>query len=219
MRPHLSDPQVVDVLVRDFHKFTMGRWGKPFLGKRWRTVTLVRKTLPPQRWQVKAAQVYLPDRKGPTARTYWLIVARNVQTKEVKYFVSDAPPRTALLTLMKVAFTRAGVEHAFRLAKTEVGFDHYEGRHYRGLMRHMALCQLVMLFVAEQTGRLRGEKPGGDDGADGAGAEHDVPLVAGAAVGAATGPASVVRHLLSPGQEQGRPRIPPQVSEEARVAL
>jgi hypothetical protein len=31
VRPHLSDPQVVDVLVRDFHKFTMGRWGKPFL--------------------------------------------------------------------------------------------------------------------------------------------------------------------------------------------
>jgi SRSO17 transposase len=154
------------------------RWGKPFLGKRWRTVTLARKTLPPQVWQVKAGQVYLPDRHGPTARTYWLIVARNVQTREVKYFVSNAPPRTALATLMRVAFTRAGIEHAFRLAKTEIGFSHYEGRHYLGLMRHMTLCQLVMLFVAEQTDRLRGEKPGGDDGADGAGVERGVPRVA-----------------------------------------
>ncbi len=96
----------------------------------------------------------------------------------MKYFVSNAPPRTALLTLMKVAFTRAGVEHVFRLAKTEVGFGHFEGRSYAGLMRHMTLCQLVLLFAAEQTGRLRGEKPGRDDRADGAGVEHAVPRVA-----------------------------------------
>ncbi len=96
----------------------------------------------------------------------------------MKYFVSNAPPKTALLTLMKVAFTRAGVEHVFRPAKTEVGFGHFEGRSYKGLMRHMTLCQLVLLFAAEQTGRLRGEKSGGDDRADGAGVEHAVPRVA-----------------------------------------
>jgi hypothetical protein len=31
IKPHLSDPKVVEVLVRDFHKFTLGRWDKPFL--------------------------------------------------------------------------------------------------------------------------------------------------------------------------------------------
>jgi len=40
-----------------------------------------------------------------------LIVARSPVTGEIKYFVSNAPPRTALTTLMKVAFTRAGIEH------------------------------------------------------------------------------------------------------------
>jgi SRSO17 transposase len=155
-----------------------GKWSKPFKGKPWKKVRLARKTLADQVWEVRAAQVYLSRDGRPTDRTYWLIVARSPVTGEVKYFVSNAPPRTALLTLLKVAFTRAGVEHVFRLAKTEVGFGHFEGRSYRGLMRHMTLCQLVLLFAAEQTDRLRGEKPAGDGRADGAGAQHAVPRVA-----------------------------------------
>jgi SRSO17 transposase len=133
-------------------------WGKPFLGKKWRKIKLARKTLPAQVWEIKSAQVHLARDGSPTDRTYWLIVARNVGTHEIKYFISNAPPKTAVTTLMKVAFTRAGVEHCFRIVKSEIGFSHFEGRSYRGLLRHMTLCQLVMLFVAEQTTRLRGEK-------------------------------------------------------------
>lgn len=155
-----------------------GRYSKRFRGKPWKRIKLARKTLGPQTWEVRAAQVHLARDGRPLARTHWLIVARNVATGEVKHFVSNAPPRTALATLLKVAFTRAGVEHVFRLAKTEIGFGHFEGRSYKGLMRHMALCQLMLLFCSEQTDRLRGEKPGGDGGADGAGVEHAVPRVA-----------------------------------------
>ncbi len=155
-----------------------GRFAKPFKGQPWTTIKLARKTLADQVWEVRAAQVYLARGGRPTERTYWLIVARSTRTDEMKYFVSNAPPKTGLLTLMKVAFTRAGVEHVFRLAKTEIGFGHFEGRSYRGLMRHMTLCQLVLLFAAEQTDRLRGEKPGGDDRTDRAGVEHAVPRVA-----------------------------------------
>jgi SRSO17 transposase len=155
-----------------------GKWSKPFKGKPWKKVRLSRKTLGDQVWEVRAAQVHLSRDGQPLIRTHWLIVARNPRTGEVKYFVSNAPPRTALKTLLKVAFTRAGVEHLFRLAKSEIGFGHFEGRIYQGLMRHMTLCQLVLLFAAEQTGRLRGEKSGGDGGADGAGIEHAVSRVA-----------------------------------------
>ena len=80
----------------------------------------------------------------PTPRTYWLIVARNVATGEIKYFVSNAPPKTRLLTLLKVAFSRWNVEHVFRLAKTEIGFSHFEGRSWKGLLRHMILCQAML---------------------------------------------------------------------------
>ena len=161
--------------------------GKPFKGKPWRRVRLARKTLADQVWEVRAAQVYLSRDGRPTDRTYWLVLARNCRTGEVKYFVSNAPPRTALLTLMRVAFTRAGVEHVFRLAKTEVGFGHFEGRSYRGLMRHLTLCQLVLLFAAEQADRLRGEKPRRHDRAGGPGAQHVMPVLAPAPVQAVAG--------------------------------
>lgn len=155
-------------------------WGKPFRNQDWQTVRLTRQTLAPQEWKVKAAQVHLQFDGKPSDRTYWLIVARNTETGEIKYFVSNAPPKTRLLVLLKVAFCRWKVEHAFRLVKSEIGFTHFEGRRWKGLLRHMILCQAVLLFVAEQTTRLRGEKSGADDGADGPGAEHDLPAVAAA---------------------------------------
>ena len=152
--------------------------GKPFQHQKWQTVHLSRQTLAPQTWKVKAQQVYLQKEGQPTDRTYWLIVAKNAQTNEIKYFVSNAPPKTNLLTLLKVAFSRWNVEHAFRLAKTEIGFGHFEGRSWKGLLRHMILCQAVLLFVAEQTDQLRGEKSRADDGANRPGLEHPLPPLA-----------------------------------------
>jgi SRSO17 transposase len=144
-----------------------------------------KENVPPARGSSLETQVYLQRDGRPTDRTYWLIVARNVETAEVKYFVSNAPPKTKLLTLLKVAFSRWSVEHAFRLAKTEIGFGHFEGRSWKGLLRHMILCQAVMLFVAEQTNRLRiggeacrGEKSTAHDGADGPGAQYHLPALA-----------------------------------------
>jgi SRSO17 transposase len=179
-------------------------WGKPFAGKKWWNIRLQRKTLPPQTWQIKAAQLYLARDGSPTDRTYWLIVAKSVQTQEIKYFVSNAPPKTAVTTLMKVAFTRAGVEHCLRIVKSEIGFAHFEGRSYKGLSRHMTLCQLVMLFIAEQTTRLRGEKSTGDDGTSRAGAEHAVSSVAPRPLQALAHCTRRVGHSIPPSQKQCR---------------
>ena len=158
----------------------VARWSKAFILEPWRAFTLARQTLAPQVWHARAAQVWLRDPKTqrPCDRTHWLIHAWDQRTGEHKYFVSNAPPGTPLEVLLKVAFSRAHVEHIFRVAKTELGMDHYEGRSYLGLMRHLVLCQLVLLFLAEATDRLRGEKPGPDAGADGAGAQRLVPALA-----------------------------------------
>ena len=194
--------------------------GKPFRTQKWQRVELARQTLGPQAWDVKAGQVHLQRDGQPTDRTYWLIVARNVASGEVKYFVSNAPPHTPLPTLLKVAFSRWGVEHAFRLAETEVGFGHFEGRSWLGLLRHMVLCQVVMLFVAEQTGRLRGEKPaGGDDGAGGPGDERRVSAVARPPSGHAGRPARGRGDPLPPAAERRRQTVETRVGRETRVAL
>ena len=161
--------------------------GKPFRKKKWRTITLPHQTEGPAIWRAKAGLVHLSKDGLPTERKYWLIVAKNEKTGEAKYFVSNAPPKTALKRLLRVAFRRWHVEHAFRVAKSEIGFTHYEGRNYLGLMRHLILCQLVMLFVAEQTDRLRGEKSRDHHGADGPGAERDLPPLAATQLQAARG--------------------------------
>jgi SRSO17 transposase len=117
-------------------------------------------------------------RVGGAARShvYRLVVAINEATAEVKYFVSNAtaPP---LRRVLAVAFRRATIEHCFRVAKTEAGLSHYEGRQYGGLVRHLLLALIVLGFVAEHTQRLRGEKPAGDDGAGVPGAERTLSEV------------------------------------------
>jgi SRSO17 transposase len=143
----------------------LARYSSVWYQQNWQGVSLSRLTLDKQEWEVRAGQVYLLRRGELTDRTYWLIVARNLATGEVKYFISNAPADTPLEKLLRVAFTRWNVEHAFRVVKSEVGFGHYEGRSYVALMRHMILCLIVMEFVAEHTDRLRGGKSGDHDGA------------------------------------------------------
>jgi SRSO17 transposase len=58
---------------------------------------------------------------------YRLVVAINEATAEVKYFVSNATTQP-LRRVLAVAFRRATIEHCFRVAKTEAGLSHYEGR-------------------------------------------------------------------------------------------
>jgi SRSO17 transposase len=157
---------------------------RQFRGQQWQVLRLARQTQAPQIWRVKAARVWLHGEDGWSAGMYWLIWASNDETGEEKFFISNAPEEASLQTLVRVAFRRWNVEHAFRLAKTELGFSHYEGRNYQGLMRHLSLCQMAMTFAADQTDRLRGEKSGGHAGAGVPGNEPGVPQMAAAAVGA-----------------------------------
>ena len=144
----------------------LARFSPAWNHRDWQSVSLARLTLDAQEWEVRAGQVYLLRRGELSERTHWLIVARNLATGEIKYFISNAPVDTPLEKLLRVAFTRWNVEHTFRVAKSEIGFDHFEGRSYVALMRHMILCLLVMGFVAEHTDRLRKKKSGDHHGAD-----------------------------------------------------
>ncbi len=141
------------------------RHSPAFVQQPWQTFWLPRQTLGEQGWQAKAVRVWLSVDKKPSAKSYWLIWARNERTGEEKYFVSNAPEGASLRRLLLVAFSRWNVEHGFRVSKSELGFRHFEGRNYVALMRHMTLCLLMLTFVAAQTQRLRKKKSRGNDGA------------------------------------------------------
>jgi len=133
--------------------------------RRGRRFVFRRETQAGQWWRAKAAAVRVEG------RAYTLVAAINQATAEVKYLVTNATGEP-LRRVLAVAFRRATVEHSFRLGKREAGLTHYEGRQHVGLMRHLILSLVVMGFVSVHTGRLRGGKPTGDQGAGVPGAER-----------------------------------------------
>lgn len=149
-----------------------------FADQWWRVVRVPHQTEADAAWEVKAARVKFRRDGRATAGEYWLIVARSRSTEEVKYFASNAGAEVPIARLVLVAFTRWNVDHAFRVAKTEAGLAHYEGRSYVGLTRHQILCLLVVGFVSSHADGLRGEKPGGHGRAGVPGSQRPVRRVA-----------------------------------------
>jgi SRSO17 transposase len=117
----------------------------------------------PMVWEVKHAWFYPNGTDNLPMAPLHLIVARSVlEPEKIKFFVADAPRDTPLTILLHVAFSRWRVERCFEDQKTELGFDHFEGRSYIGLMRHQIVTALTHLFLS----RVRqewGEKESGVD--------------------------------------------------------
>ena len=148
------------------------RFSKAFTQQPWRRVHIKDTTRGACVWEVKSAMVYLvaKDANGkscPTDRSYWLIVARNVETGEIKYFASNASEIASLEEMLRVAFARWHVEMWFERAKQECGFGAFEVRTYQSLIRHWLCSRIGMYLLATETTQLRGKKPGDHAGASG----------------------------------------------------
>ena len=105
----------------------------------------------PEVWEIKWAEFWRKEGHGLPGRRHCLIVARNVLTKELKFFLANRVPGNggvALRWLLRVAFGRWSVESCFRQAKEELGMDHYEVRGWRCIHRHFYVTQLSHLFCA-----------------------------------------------------------------------
>jgi SRSO17 transposase len=195
------------------------RHSPAFLGQRWQRVKLAQQTGGQQVWEVKAAQVWQVQDQQWSQRTYGLLWTKNVASGEEKYFWSNAPATASVRTLVRVGFRRWNVEHAIRLAKSEIGLTHYEGRDYTALLRHQTWCLLMLTFVAEHSERLRGEKCGGDEGAGVRGVEPVVPGVAGDGAGDESPPVSFsADRLPSAAQPRGTDVSPARQAQAKSVA-
>lgn len=121
---------------------------KPTARKGWERVVIRQETGGVAVWKYRACEVFAARHRQR------LVIAVNAATGEVKYFVTNDRRRSGR-TVLRVAFRRAVVEHLFRVAKQEVGFTHFEGRNYRGLMRHLTLALVVLGFVSVHAAGLR----------------------------------------------------------------
>ena len=107
----------------------------------------------PEVWEI---QWHTCWRKSTTSKMLskqcTLIVAKNVLTDEVKYFLSNRVPGRdgwTLRRILRVAFGRWAVEGCFREAKEELGLDHFECRGWRCIHRHLYAAILSQLFCAK----------------------------------------------------------------------
>ncbi len=123
---------------------------------RWRRITWRDGTKGPLQARFAAVRVRVAD--GPAVRLaghaaqhlpgeeVWL-VGEHRFSGERKYYLSNLPPDTKLKQLASLIKARWVCEQAHQQLKEELGLDHYEGRSWRGLHRHVLLTLIAYLFL------------------------------------------------------------------------
>jgi SRSO17 transposase len=83
---------------------------------------------------------------GPAS---WLMIRRSLQTedREIKFYLSNAPETVSISEIAWAGCQRWSIEVDFKLAKGEVGLDHYELTKYRGWYHHITLSMLALAFL------------------------------------------------------------------------
>jgi SRSO17 transposase len=112
-------------------------------------------------WRAKfvALRCWRVDGDG-TRHVGWLIGQRpgRDQHGDWKYFWSDFPAHTLLTVLVEYAHRRHWVEQYHEEAKTELGWDQYQGRRWDGFHRHAITVMLSYSFLVWLEGRRRQQR-------------------------------------------------------------
>lgn len=112
----------------------------------------------PEVWDIQWHTCYRKTHDGKLlSKACTLIVAINIRTDEIKYFISNRVPGQGGWTvrdLLRIAFGRWKVEACFREAKEELGWDHFECRGWICVHRHLIVTILTQLFCARVRNRL-----------------------------------------------------------------
>jgi SRSO17 transposase len=99
--------------------------------------------------EVKHTIVFRKMENGMPSIPNHLVVVGDVSNPEtLKYFLSNALPKTKVGPILKCAFSRWNVERCFQDDKSYIGLDEFEGRSYPGLLRHLILSAVSLLFLA-----------------------------------------------------------------------
>ena len=103
-------------------------------------------------WATGGAQFSTSHHRVCTGPEGWLLGERPLPGArgEVKWYYSNLPADTSLHRLVELAHSRWPIEPFYEDAKGACGLDHYRGRRWDGLHRHLALVMLAYSFLARQ---------------------------------------------------------------------
>jgi SRSO17 transposase len=86
-------------------------------------------------------------REGLPGPEGWVVLRRNMETGELKTYLSNAPPDLPQTTLVRMSGMRWPIETCFEDGKQSLGMGDYEVRSWRGWHHHMTLCILDHFFL------------------------------------------------------------------------
>ena len=117
----------------------------------WRSIRWRNGTQPSRRAQFAALRVTPATgwRVGRLAPEVWLLCERE-SDGGLKYYLIHLPPRTGLRRLVELAHQRWAIEQQYQELKSELGFDHFEGRTYPGWQHHVVLTAVAHAYIQRE---------------------------------------------------------------------
>ena len=130
----------------------------PVGARRTRTVAAVAKRIPTHQWRricwgqgtkgpLAARFVALRVRPTRSRGERWLLCERSLVKDERKYYLLNLDASASLKELVTLARCRWPIEQQYRELKDELGWDHFEGRTYRGWNHHTVLTAIAFVFL------------------------------------------------------------------------
>jgi SRSO17 transposase len=97
------------------------------------------------------------DSANPSGQV-WLVCERTLGKDSVrKFYFSNLPAEITAKKLVATIHERWAIEQHYRDLKQETALDHFEGRSYPGLHRHIALTAIAYTFLETERQRTRGD--------------------------------------------------------------
>lgn len=115
----------------------------------WQPITWGQGTKGPLMGQFLALRVRPTRRRGER----WLLCEQAADGTDRKYYLLNLDADATLPDLVTLARSRWPIEQQYRELKDDLGFDHFEGRRYRGWTHHAVLVAVAYTFL--QTERTR----------------------------------------------------------------
>lgn len=97
--------------------------------------------------RVRPANDAQRDEDGVLPERWLLAEWPEGKDEPVKYWLSNLPDQTPIVTLVRLAKLRWRVEHDYRELKQCLGLDHYEGRTLGGLHHHLTCVTVAHAFL------------------------------------------------------------------------
>lgn len=97
--------------------------------------------------RVRPANDAQRDEHGVLGERWLLAEWPEHKDEPVKYWLSNLPVQTPIVTLVRLAKLRWRVEHDYRELKQCLGLDHYEGRTFCGLHHHLTCVTVAHAFL------------------------------------------------------------------------